>query len=411
MEQSFYKASIGDDGAAINIWLQGRNMDDLRLAAGRLKEKLKTFEGVYQVEDTFRPGKNELQVTLKPEGHAAGLTLDDVSSFLRAGYYGEEALRLQRGRDDVKVRVRYPHSERKTLGELERAQIATPDGSRVPLVSVAEFKFAQGYAAISGSNGLRRLVVLAEVDSDIVTGTEVVNALRADYLDTLVAGYADMQWSVHGAAQQNAETMDGLMRGFAMSVMAVFVILATVFRSYLQPLVIVTVIPFGMVGAAVGHLVMGIPLTFLSLFGIVALSGVVVNDAIVLIECINAMLARGVPFYEAVAAGGVRRFRAIFLTTASTSAGLAPLLLEKDLEAQVVIPMATSIAFGVVFATALTLLVVPALLTILNDSWRAAYRVRYGTWPSPEAVEPATKRNVAPASDSASKPILEPGRA
>jgi len=395
VELSYYKSSIGDDGAPINIWLQGRDMAALREASETLKAKLRTFEGVYQVEDTFRPGKNELQVTLKPEAHAAGLTSDDVSRFLRAGYYGEEALRFQRGRDDVRVRVRYPQEERKTLSELEQTLITTPSGSKVPLIAVADFAFAQGYAAISGSNGLRRLVVMAEADTNIVTGAEVLDTLKGDYLDTLVAGYADMQWSIHGSSQRDAETLDGLMRGFAMAVMAIFVIMATVFRSYLQPFVILMVIPFGMAGAAIGHLIMGIPLTFLSLFGIVALSGVVVNDAIVLIECVNGMLARGVPFFEAVTQGGVRRFRAIFLTTASTSIGLAPLLLETDLEAQIVIPMATSIAFGVVFATALTLLVIPAFLAILNDGRRLAYRTRHATWPTAEQVEPATTRHGA----------------
>jgi multidrug efflux pump subunit AcrB len=392
VEQSYYKSSIGNDGSPINIWLQGRDMEALREAAELLKGKLRSFEGVYQVEDTFRPGKNELQVRLKPEAHAAGLSLDDVSSFLRAGYYGEEALRFQRGRDDVKVRVRYPQIERKTLSELEETLITTPAGHKVPLVSVAEFDVTQGYAAISGSNGLRRLAIFAEVDTNITTGGQVVGALEEEYLDTLVAGFADMRWSVHGAAQSDAEALDGLLRGFAMAVMVIFVIMATVFRSYLQPFVILLIIPFGIVGAAIGHLFMGIPMTFLSLFGIVALSGVVVNDAIVLIECVNGMLAKGMPFFQAVTEGGVRRFRAIFLTTASTSVGLAPLLLEKDLEAQIVIPMATSIAFGVVFATVLTLLLIPALLAILNDGRRITHRLLKGQWPTPEAVEPAVLR-------------------
>ena len=394
LEQRFYEASIGGNDIAISIWLQGADMNDLREASEKLKEKLRTFEGVFQVEDTFRPGKNELQVRLRPEAHALGLTLESVSGFLRAGYYGEEALRFQRGRDDVKVRVRYPREERKTLSELERSLITTPSGEQVPLVSVAEFSVEQGYASISGSNGMRRIAVQAEVDTNAVTGTEVVKALERDYLDTLVAGYAGMRWSVHGAARDTEETMGGLMRGFALSVLAIFVIMATVFRSYLQPFVILLIVPFGMVGAAIGHMVMGIPLTFLSLFGVVALSGMVVNDAIVLIECVNGLLARGVPFHQALADAGVRRFRAIFLTTASTCAGLMPILLEKDLEAQIVIPMATSISFGIFFATVLTLLVLPAFMAILNDGRRVAWWVRHREWPAAEAVEPAIHRNV-----------------
>ena len=410
LEQSFYESSIGGDGVAISIWLQGGDMNDLRAASEQLKAKLRTFEGVYQVEDTFRPGKNELQVTLKPEAHALGLTLEMVSGYLRAGYYGEEALRFQRGRDDVKVQVRYPREERKTLSELEQSLIKTPSGKEVPLVAVANFSVEQGYASISGSNGLRRLAVQAEVDTNVVTGPEIVEQLKKNYLDTLVAGYAGMRWSIHGATRQNEETLGGLKRGFAMALLAILVILATIFRSYLQPFVILLTIPFGMVGAIMGHLIMGIPLTFLSLFGIVALSGIVVNDSIVLVECINSMLARGVPFYQAVTEAGARRFRAIFLTTASTCAGLAPLLLEKDLEAQIVIPMATSIAFGVAFATLLTLLVIPAFMAILNDGRRLAHWCKFREWADPEAVEPAIHRGVAGRSPSvATVPTLAEG--
>ncbi len=388
----FREDAIGFGGPAIEIWLLAKDMNVLREATKELKDKLRTYDGVYEVADSFRPGKMELQVKLKPEAHALGLSLDHVSRHLRAGYYGEEAVRFQRGRDDVRVRVRFPKDERRALAELERTRIRTPRGFEVPFLSVADVQYTQGYSSIQGSNGLRRLVVWASVDTNRIAPHEVLTDLSDNYMDTFIAGYPHLQWDVHGTAESNEETLGGLKSGFAIAVLGIFIIMATVFRSYLQPFVIILIIPFGIVGAALGHLALGIPVTFLSLFGLVALSGVVVNDAIVLTECVNRLLSEGVPFYDAVCRGGVRRFRAIFLTTVSTSAGLTPIMLEKDLQAQMVIPMAVSIAAGVAFATVLTLLLLPCLLTILNDLRRIAYRMRHKEWPIPEQVEPATRR-------------------
>ena len=368
LRQSFREDSINVGGRAdMEIWLQGKEITVLVAAANELKEKLHTYDGVYQVSDTFRPGKTELQVKLKDEAHALGLTLEDVSRHLYAGYYGEEAFRFQRGRDDVRVRVRYPESERTTLAQLERTRIPTPKGGEVPFLSVADVEFAQGYSSISGSNGLRRVVVWGNVDANRVAPHEILSDLSKNYLDTLVAGYPNLSWSIRGAAESNAQTVGGLKRGFAIAILGIFVIMATIFRSYVQPFLILLIVPFGIVGALMGHLILRIPLTFLSMFGIVALTGIVVNDAIILIECINRLVAEGVPFHEALRKGGVRRFRAIFLTTASTCGGLTPLLLEKDLQAQLVIPMAASLAFGVAFATVLTLLLLPCLLAVYDD--------------------------------------------
>jgi len=393
LRQSFREDSINVGGRAdMEIWLQSKDIADLVDAAGQLKTELNTYDGVYQVSDTFRPGKTELQVRLKEEAHALGLTLEDVSRHLHAGYYGEEAFRFQRGRDDVRVRVRYPEDERKALGELDQIRIPTPKGGEVPFLSVADVEFTQGYSTISGSNGLRRIVVWGNVDAKRSAAHEVLGDLSESYLDTLVAGYPSMSWSIRGAAESNAQTVGGLKRGFAIAILGIFVIMATVFRSYVQPFLILLIVPFGIVGALVGHLVMGIPLTFLSMFGIVALTGIVVNDAIVLITCINRLVAEGMPFQEALRKGGERRFRAIFLTTASTVGGLTPLLLEKDLQAQLVIPMAASLAFGVIFATVLTLLLLPCLLAVYDDVRRGLQSLSLRRRPTPEeAPAPAVR--------------------
>jgi multidrug efflux pump subunit AcrB len=392
VDQKFLEDGIGMDGPPIEIWLQAKELDVAVAAAGELKEKLNTYDGVYQISDDFREGKTEVQVRLKPVAHTMGLTLVDVARQIQAGYYGDEPMRLQRGRDDMRVRVRFPRAERSTLAELHGLRIRTREGDEVPLRTVADVTLAKGYSSIKGTNGLRRVAVYADVDAKRANPTEVIEDLKANFLDDLIARYGNLYWEVEGVEASNQETLAGLKRGFIVAALGIFVIMATIFRSYIQPMLILFIIPFGIMGAFVGHWLIGIPVTILSLFGIVALAGVVVNDNIVLVECCNNLIARGTPFYEALCQGGVRRFRAIFLTSASTCAGLSPIILERDLEAQVVIPMAVSIAAGVAFATGITLLLIPACFALLNDVRRGAHRFVKGTWPTPEEVEPAYTR-------------------
>ncbi len=396
VQQSFVEDQVGMDGPPIEIWLQGKDLDALRAAAEELKAKLREYDGVFQVADDFRSGRKELRVHLKPEAHTLGLTLDEVARQLYAGYYGDEAIRLQRGRDDMRVRVLYPEDERQTLAELDQIRIRTATGMEVPFRSVADVELAEGVASIKGSNGLRRIAVTASADVTRANPSDIIAELGEGFLDDLAARYGQILWTVEGVEESNQETLAGLKNGFLIALLGIYTILATVFRSYIQPLVILLIVPFGIVGAIFGHLALGIPVTFLSLFGIVALAGVVVNDSIVLTECVNNLLAQGTAFADAVCLGGVRRFRAIFLTTASTCIGLTPLILERDLQAQVVIPMAVSIAAGVAFSTLLTLLFLPAMLAIVNDLRRALHRALTGDWPTAEQVEPGAKRLTTP---------------
>jgi len=392
IRQSFFKSEISAGGDPIAIWLLAKDMGHLRDAAEKLKAKLKTYDGVYQISDDMRLGKTELQLRLKPEAHALGLSLEDVARQVQGGYYGHEALRIQRGREDVRVRVRFTEDERASMDELGDMRIVTPQGHRVPLFSVVEGHYEQGFAAIKGTDGMRRAIVFAACDVNVTTPGEVLADLEKSYLDTLVAGYPSMEWTIRGAAEENAQTLGGLQRGFVVAILGIFVIMAAVFRSYAQPFVILLIVPFGMIGAIAGHYLVGIPITFLSMFGIVAMAGVVVNDAIVLTERVNGFLSEGMSFRNAICQGGLRRFRPILLTSVSTVAGLMPLILEKDLQAQMVIPMAVSIAAGVGFATFLNLLLLPCLLAILNDARRAAHHLRRREWPTAEMVEPATNR-------------------
>ncbi|MBI4556992.1 MAG: efflux RND transporter permease subunit [Candidatus Hydrogenedentes bacterium] len=392
ISQRFGGVQTGPGGAPIEVWLQGNDLDTILAAANELKEKLQTYDGVYQIEDDFRPGKNELRVDVKPDAHVLGLTLDDLARQLYAGYYGEEADRLQRGRDDVRVKVRYPESERKTLGELENVRIRTPQGFEVPFLSVAQVDFEPGYANIKRTDGQRRVSVTAEVNYNIANAAEVLGDLREKFLSDLTANYPGVAWSIQGEQENTRESVASLRQGFVVALLGVFVIICTIFRSYVQTLVIMVTIPFGIIGAVYGHLLFGLPLTMLSLFGIVTLAGVVVNDAIVLIECFNNLLADNVPFYEALKRAGIRRFRAIVLTSVTTMGGLAPLIMNKDMQAQFLIPMALSIAAGVAFSTLLTLVFIPCLLAIVNDIRKAVHRLVHGVWPTAESLEPAVTR-------------------
>lgn len=408
----------------IEVWMRGENLANLTAAADEFKEKLASFDGVYQIQDDFRKGKNEINLKLKPEARALGIHVADLAKQIYAGYYGEEIMRIQRGRNDVRVKIRYPMDQRTTISNLENIRIrpasmssmagmsamagmggmaamggAMPGRSmsrtqEVPLLSVADIEYTTGVSSIRRTNGQRRVVVSAEVQSERANSSEIVQELQQDYFPKLQQKYRDVSMTFEGEQQEFREAMKKLYLGFPLAVVGIFIIIATIFRSYIQPLVIMTTVPFGMCGAVVGHILLGYDITMLSIFGLVALAGVVVNDAIVLIECINNYIADGESFYEAVRRGGSRRFRAIFLTTITTVGGLAPLLMEKDHQARMLIPMAISLASGVAFATILTLVLVPCALCILNDIRRLSRFFVTGVVPTPEEVEPARMRKL-----------------
>lgn len=394
---SFEGAQIGSGpGEDIEFWLLGANVAAVRAAADELKKELGRYEGVYAIKDNFRPGKKELEVSLKPSATTLGLTLEDLNRHLYAGYYGEEAFRIQRGREDVRVKVRYPRSERESLERVYASRVHTPSGVQVPFLAVADVRFTEGVSTISGIDGIRGVRVSAMVDRKTASPAEINAQLMESRLPQLVRQHPGVSWSLSGAEQENRAVMEAMRRNLIISLMTIFVILCTVFRSYAQPFIIMLVIPYGVVGAFLGHLALGLPLSFLSLGGIVALCGVLVNDSIVLIERANANLALGMSLFDSVCQAGQRRFRAILLTSLSTCVGLFPLIMETDLQAQVVIPMAVSIASGVAFGTLLTLVLIPAFLVIMNDMRRAAYRLARGSWPTPEELEPATQREAEP---------------
>ncbi len=389
---TFGGGGFGPGGSPIEIWVQGYDMQRIIQASNELVERLRQFEGVYQVKNDFVPGKNELRLTLKPEARTFGLTVSDLGRQVFSAYYGNEALRIQRGRDDVRVKIRYTEEERTRLADFEQIRIRTPLGHEVPLLSVADISYGPGFATITRTNGMRRVEVTARVDAKQTNVREVMGELTMNYFVDFKGRYPELNISVEGFQARDAESLGGLKYTYPIAILGIFVVMAAMFRSYIQPFIILFTIPFGVIGAIFGHLLLGVDLAIMSLFGIVALTGIVVNSAIVLIDRVNKNLAEGMNFFESVQTGGTRRFRAIFLTTVSTSGALLPLILERDFQAQMLIPMAVSIAAGVLFSSALTLILIPSMLTIMNDIRLAWYKICHGKWPTREEVEPASRR-------------------
>lgn len=362
-----FTSSLFSSGDPIHVQLSGPDVERLRSAAERLKETLRSYPGVREISDSFRAGKRELDLQVTPEGEAAGLSQAALARQVRQAFYGEEAQRVQRGRDEVKVMVRYPESERASLADLEGLRVRGAGGLEIPLATAAETSMSRGPATIERTDRRRVVNVTADVDLAVSTPNTILADLEANVMPTLLADHPGVRYSFEGQQEQQRETLQGLIRGFVVALFVIYALLAIPFRSYVQPLIVMAAIPFGIIGAVWGHLVMGHGLAIMSVFGIVALTGVVINDSLVLVDFINRDVASGTPRRDAIRRGGAARFRAILLTSLTTFAGLTPLLLERSLQAQFLVPMAISLAFGVLFATGIVLLLVPSLYAILED--------------------------------------------
>ena len=385
-----YTASLVSFGSAVDVQLTGRNLDHLRAVGEEIKARLADYPGVFDISDSFRAGKREIRLELDQRAEALGLSLEDLGRQVRQGFYGAEAQRIQRGRDDVRVMVRYPADERETLASLEDMRIRTPAGAEVPFSFAGRAEFGRGFATIQRIDRRRVLNITADVDPAVVTANEVVGDLEANVLPAILAGYPDVDFSFAGEQEEQRQTFEGLFRALGLALIVIYALLAIPFKSYLQPLIVMSAIPFGLIGAVIGHRLIGINLTMLSLLGLIALTGVVVNDSLVMVDFINRRLQIGMPVHQAIHDAGAARFRPIVLTSLTTFVGLLPLLLERSFQAQFLVPMAVSLAFGVLFATAITLLLVPSLYAILND-FRSQLAIHGAKPPAapPAGAEPA----------------------
>ncbi|MHC4943657.1 MAG: efflux RND transporter permease subunit [Planctomycetota bacterium] len=372
-----FSASLFQPGEDINVQLTGPDINQLREAAEALKRRLGEYAGVYEIADSFREGKKEVKLKIKPQAELLGLTQADLARQVRQAFYGEEAQRIQRGRDDIRVMVRYPEEERRSLGDLENMRIRTLAGAEVPFSEVAEVEPGRGYASIKRVDRRRAVSVTASVDESQATPDDILNDLRERALPETLADYPGVLYSFEGQEAERRDSLQGLWRGFIIALVMIYALLAVPLKSYVQPLIIMSAIPFGLVGAVWGHMIVGMDLTILSMFGFVALTGVVVNDSLVMVDFINRHRREGASLFEAVSKSGVVRFRPILLTSLTTFAGLAPLIMEKSVQAKFLIPMAVSLAFGVIFSTSISLMIVPSGYMILEDL-RGAFRKIFG---------------------------------
>ena len=373
-----FVSSLFSTGEAINFQLAGPDLDQLRQAAEDLKQELAQYPGVEDITDSFRAGKQEVKLEVTPEAESLGISLSDLARQVRQAFYGEEAQRIQRGRDEVKVMVRYPESERQSLASLERMRIRTPSGDEVPFSVAGKMELGRGYATIVRTDRNRTVNVTADVDLDVANANEILAAAQRDVLPRLLADYRGLTYTLEGEQQGQRETLEGLKQSFTLALFLIYALLAVPFRSYLQPMIVMSAIPFGIIGAVGGHILMGQDLAILSVFGMVAVTGVVVNDSLVLVDFINRSYRGGTPLMQAIRESGEKRFRPILLTSLTTFAGLTPLLLERSLQAQFLIPMAISLAFGVLFATGILLLFVPVGYSILEDVKALFRRIGFG---------------------------------
>jgi multidrug efflux pump subunit AcrB len=314
-----------------------------------------------------------VKLSILPAGEALGVTLADLARQVRQAFYGEEAQRIQRGRDDVRVMVRYPEMERRSLGDLDNLRIRTAEGAEVPFRTVAHGEVGRGFASIRRTDRQRVINVTADLDETRVAADQILAELRTSVLPGVVADYPGMRWSFEGVQREQRRALGSMLSWFGVAMFVIYALLAVPLRSYGQPLVIMSVIPFGIVGAIGGHVLMRIikgpsfGLSFLSITGIVALTGVVVNASLIMVHHINAQREAGAGTREAVIGAAVARFRPIFLTSLTTFGGLTPLLLETSMQAQFLVPMATSLGFGVLFAAGITLFILPAGYMVFED--------------------------------------------
>jgi multidrug efflux pump subunit AcrB len=361
-------------GADLGIELAHRDQDTLERMAERLAAEFGNYEGVYNIDDGFTRGKPQVEVQMTPLGRALGLDASSVASQLRGSFFGAEAQRQQRGRDELRIYVRLPEADRNRLDTLEKLILRTPEGGEVPLDQAATLRYTQSFTSIGREDGRRVIDVTASVNTALAEANQISADLQQRVLPEMMRDYPGMDWELSGGQEDRAESFAALGKGMLLALFIIYALIAVAFRSYVQPLLVMLAIPFGLVGAVGGHLLLGIGMSFISLFGLVALSGVVVNDSLVLIDAVNNARERGHSPAWSVIIGSARRFRAVLLTSLTTFFGLMPMIFETSLQARFLIPMAVSLGFGVLFVTVIALVLIPAAYLALEDLYRSLRR-------------------------------------
>lgn len=367
-ERSRFESSRGGPGGgdSLTIELAHSSIETLEKASASLAARLEEYPIVKNIDDGYNPGKLQFEFTLREEGRALGLTAENVASQIRGAFYGSRALRQQRGRNEIDVLVKLPDAESSSIHDLESLMVQTPAGAFVPVKDIVDFSLDRAYRSINRRDGRRTITVSANVEPEDET-SRLINTLSANELPQLKRDYPGITYTFEGRESDMRESMGALRSGFLISLVLIFALLAIPFDSYIQPLIVMVALPFGIVGAVLGHLLMGYSLSVISMMGIIALCGVVINDSLVMIVFANDQRKEGKNAFEAIHNAGVRRFRPILLTTMTTFGGLAPMIFETSRQARFMIPMAISLGYGLIFATAITLVLVPSIYLIIED--------------------------------------------
>ncbi|HCY04536.1 MAG TPA: AcrB/AcrD/AcrF family protein, partial [Gammaproteobacteria bacterium] len=381
VERLSFVADFFSSGADIEFELAHKDEAVLFQAVDAMKAGYAEVPGVYEIQDSFSLGKRQFDVSLTPAGEAAGLTPAAIARQLRGNFFGQEVQRIQRGREELKVMVRYPEAQRRSMRNLYDARIRLNDGTEIPLSTVAALTETRSFSSINRVDGLRIVTVSGELDTDVATPTQANAQISDQLLPEMKSRFPGLQVRLAGAGLDQTRDLASLGRMMGVSMLIIFLLLASQLRTYTLPFVILAGVPFGAAGAVIGHFILGYNISFISIFGVVALSGVVINDSLVLVDQYNRLRAEtDMAASEAIVEASRRRFRAIFLTTATTALGLTPMLFETSTQAQFLVPMAVSLATGIVFASAIILFLVPALVIIRHNLGQKIRRL-FGTTP------------------------------
>lgn len=416
LESLTFKAESGfSDGGALDIQLTHRSREILETAAAELAEMFSQYAGVTDIDDGVSRGKPQLSLTVKPEARSLGINATDLAQQLRGSFYGAEALRQQRGRNEVRVMIRLPEEERRTAYTLDQLVIQTDQGGEIPLIQAAAIEYGHSYTEIKRREGRRIMAVTADIDEEVSNANKIVAELEKNELPLLMQKYPGLNYTLEGEQEWQKESLAAMGTGFLFALLTIYALLAIPFKSYLQPVIVMLSIPFGIIGAVIGHVLLGYELSLISLFGIVALAGVIINDSLVLVVTANSFRSeQQLSAAEAIYEAGVRRFRPIILTSLTTFFGLVPMIFETSLQARFLIPMAISIGFGILFGTAIILAIVPAAYLILEDvvSLPHLLTARSQTRPekqgSPEVVEAEASQQPQEPLDGIQQPAPQP---
>jgi multidrug efflux pump subunit AcrB len=363
-------------GPPLSFNLYGSNFDSLERASAELESEIAEYSGVFDIQSTASAGGQEIRLDIKPEAEALGLNMSSLGQQVRQAFYGEEAQRIQRGQNEIKVMVRYPLEERRSVADLENMRIRTPSGDEVPFSSVANVTYGSAFSRISRQNRKRTVTVSADIDPEQVEPGAIIKEISEDYAPELLSRHPGVSFELEGASQETNKMLVNFSIAAIAALFLIYALIAIPLHSYSQPLIIMSVIPFGLIGAAFGHLILGEAISMFSIFGLIALSGVVVNDSLILVDFINKARRTGVSAIDAVISSGKERFRPIILTSLTTAVGLMPIMFETSMQAQMLIPMAISLSFGIIFATVITLFLIPSLYLLQEDFGRSVHDMK-----------------------------------